>query len=103
MQGPWAAQKVPPLFAFVSERHQFSFHGKRNATGQLPNAFSIRPTYQSIDAVSANIPNGFDPTASVTIDVQVRVARFFFIKYTKTGENVLNNHETYQMATKYPQ
>jgi hypothetical protein len=24
-------------------------------------------------------------------------------QYIKTGENVLNNHETYQMATKYPQ
>jgi hypothetical protein len=30
-----------------------------------------------------------------------RVARFFMVQHTKTGENIPNNHKIYQMAIKY--
>jgi hypothetical protein len=41
--------------------------------------------------------------------LQMLIARFFFIKYTKTGgnmytklaQNIPNGHEVYQMAVKY--
>jgi hypothetical protein len=37
---------------------------------------------------------------SVT-DYYLRVARFFLVQHTKTGENIPNNHKIYQMARKY--
>jgi hypothetical protein len=32
---------------------------------------------------------------------QIRVARFFLAKYTKTGENIPNYRKIYQMSIKY--
>jgi hypothetical protein len=33
--------------------------------------------------------------------VAYRVASFFLVQHTKSGENIPNNHKIYQMTTKY--
>jgi hypothetical protein len=33
--------------------------------------------------------------------LELGVARFFFVKHTKTGKNVPKEHKIYQMAIKY--
>jgi hypothetical protein len=34
--------------------------------------------------------------------LRIRVARFFLVYDTNSGKNVLNEHNMYQMVTKYP-
>jgi hypothetical protein len=42
----------------------------------------------------------FTPSHPVTL-VRARVARFFLVQLTKTGENIPNDHKIYQMAVKH--